>query len=52
MSERGIPKSFSHMHLFGSHAFSMINAANERVWDLVARITRATQSSLILSFLT
>jgi catalase len=31
MSERGIPKSFRHMHGFGSHAFSMINAANERV---------------------
>src|ERR1700753_2820069 len=32
MSERGIPKSFRHMHLFGSHTFSMINSANERVW--------------------
>src|SRR5271163_4256697 len=32
MSDRGIPKSFRHMHLYGSHAFSMINAANERVW--------------------
>src|SRR5207245_1842442 len=32
MSERGIPKSFRHMHLFGSHTFSMINAASERVW--------------------
>lgn len=32
MSERGIPKSFRHMHGFGSHTFSMINAANERVW--------------------
>jgi len=31
MSDRGIPKSFRHMHLFGSHTFSMINAANERV---------------------
>jgi catalase len=30
MSDRGIPKSFRHMHLFGSHTFSMINAANER----------------------
>src|SRR5271165_4707445 len=28
MSDRGIPKSFRHMHLFGSHTFSMINAAN------------------------
>jgi catalase len=32
MSDRGIPKSFRHMHLFGSHTYSMINAANERVW--------------------
>lgn len=32
MSERGIPKSFRHMHGFGSHTFSMINANNERVW--------------------
>ena len=32
MSDRGIPKSFRHMHGFGSHTFSMINAANERVW--------------------
>ena len=32
MSDRGIPKSYRHMHGFGSHAFSMINAADERVW--------------------
>lgn len=32
MSDRGIPRSFRHMHGFGSHAFSMINAYNERVW--------------------
>lgn len=32
MSDRGIPKSYRHMHRFGSHAFSMINADNERVW--------------------
>ena len=32
MSERGIPKNYRHMHMFGSHTFSMINAANERVW--------------------
>jgi len=32
MSERGIPKSFRHMHGFGSHTFSMINADNQRVW--------------------
>jgi catalase len=32
MSDRGIPKSFRHKHGFGSHTFSVINAANERVW--------------------
>jgi catalase len=32
MSDRGIPLSYRHMHGFGSHAFSMINANNERVW--------------------
>ncbi|CAG4901694.1 catalase [Paraburkholderia gardini] len=32
MSDRGIPKSFRHMHGFGSHTFSLINAANERHW--------------------
>lgn len=31
-SDRGIPKSFRHMHGFGSHTYSFINAANERVW--------------------
>lgn len=32
MSDRGNPLSYRHMHGFGSHAFSMINANNERVW--------------------
>lgn len=32
MSERGIPRTYRHMHGFGSHTFSMINADNERVW--------------------
>lgn len=32
MSDRGIPRSYRYMHGFGSHTFSMINAANERVW--------------------
>jgi catalase len=32
MSDRGIPKSFRHMHGFGSHTFSMFNAENKRVW--------------------
>jgi catalase len=32
MSDRGIPAIFRHMHGFGSHTFSFINAANERFW--------------------
>lgn len=32
MSDRGIPQSYRHMHGFGSHTFSFINADNERVW--------------------
>ncbi|MEE7530765.1 catalase [Klebsiella huaxiensis] len=31
-SDRGIPRSYRHMHGFGSHAFSFINADNERFW--------------------
>lgn len=32
MSERGIPDGFRHMHGFGSHTFSLINAQSERIW--------------------
>ena len=32
MSDRGIPASYRHMHGFGSHTFSMVNADNKRVW--------------------
>ena len=32
MSDRGIPYSYRHMHGFGSHTFSLINAKNERFW--------------------
>ncbi len=32
MSDRGIPYSYRHMNGYGSHAFSLINAKNERVW--------------------
>jgi catalase len=32
MSERGIPASYRHMHGFGSHTFSLLNAAGERHW--------------------
>jgi catalase len=31
-SDRGTPFSYRHMHGFGSHTFSFINAANERSW--------------------
>ena len=32
MSDRGIPATYRHMHGFGSHTFSFINAQNERFW--------------------
>ncbi|WP_448659091.1 catalase [Sphingomonas sp. CJ99] len=32
MSDRGIPRSYRHMHGFGSHTYSMVNASGERVW--------------------
>ena len=32
MSDRGIPASYRHMHGFGSHTFSFINARGERFW--------------------
>ncbi|EKA5634541.1 catalase [Vibrio navarrensis] len=32
MSDRGIPASYRHMHGFGSHTFSFINAQMERFW--------------------
>ena len=32
MSDRGIPATYRHMHGFGSHTFSMVNAAGERSW--------------------
>jgi catalase len=31
-SDRGIPQSYRHLHGFGSHTYSLINAAGERVW--------------------
>jgi catalase len=31
-SERGIPRSYRHMNGYGSHTYSLINAAGERVW--------------------
>ena len=32
MSDRGIPRGYRHMHGFGSHTYSFINADNERFW--------------------
>ncbi len=32
MSDRGIPRSYRHMHGFGSHTYSFINADNVRHW--------------------
>ena len=32
MSDRGIPRTYRHMHGFGSHTFSFINAGGERYW--------------------
>ncbi len=32
MSDRGLPAGYRHMHGFGSHTFSFINAKNERFW--------------------
>lgn len=32
MSDRGIPASYRHMHGFGSHTYSFINANQERFW--------------------
>jgi len=43
MSDRGIPRSFRHMHGFGSHTFSFINAADERFW---VKFTLKTQQGI------
>lgn len=32
MSDRGIPYSYRHMHGYGSHTFSFIDAAGKRTW--------------------
>src|SRR6201997_1465446 len=43
MSERGIPKSFRHMHGFGSHTYSFLNAENKRFW---VKFTMKTQQGI------
>ncbi|GGP75215.1 catalase [Shewanella ulleungensis] len=32
MSDRGIPRTYRHMHGFGSHTYSLINSDNQRFW--------------------
>ncbi|MBZ9781483.1 catalase [Pseudomonas sp. REP124] len=32
MSDRGLPRSYRHMHGFGSHTFSFISPDNQRYW--------------------
>ncbi len=32
MSDRGLPQTYRHIHGFGSHTYSFINAKNERFW--------------------
>jgi len=32
MSDRGLPRSYRHMHGFGSHTYSFISPSNERFW--------------------
>src|SRR6202035_1486538 len=43
MSDRGIPKSFRHMHGFGSHTYSFINSENKRCW---VKFTFKTQQGI------
>jgi len=43
MSERGIPRSFRHMHGFGSHTYSFLDAENQRSW---VKFTFKTQQGI------
>jgi catalase len=55
MSDRGLPKSYRHMHGFGSHTYSLINEANERFWvkfhfksiQGIANLTNAEAARLV-----
>src|SRR5690554_341777 len=44
MSDRGIPLSYRHMHGFGSHTYSMINAQNENVWVTLHKMSTIKQT--------
>lgn len=43
MSDRGLPRSYRHMHGFGSHTFSFIGPQNERSW---VKFTWKTQQGI------
>jgi catalase len=43
MSDRGLPRSFRHMHGFGSHTYSFLNEDNERFW---CKFTFKTQQGI------
>ncbi|WP_433899602.1 catalase [Pseudomonas sp. PSE1(2024)] len=43
MSDRGLPRTYRHMHGFGSHTFSFISPANERFW---VKFTWKTQQGI------
>ncbi|MGB3319844.1 MAG: catalase [Sphingopyxis granuli] len=55
MSDRGIPKSYRHMHGFGSHTYSFWNEAGERFWvkfhfrtqQGIANLTDAEAAALV-----
>ena len=44
MGDRGLPQGFRHMHGFGSHTFSLINAAGVRHW---VKFTLKTQQGIL-----
>ncbi len=46
MSDRGIPRSYRHMHGFGSHTFSLINADNQRFWVKFHFVTQQSIENL------
>ncbi|WP_425258814.1 catalase [Rubrivivax sp. RP6-9] len=43
MGDRGLPASYRHMHGFGSHTFSFVNAAGRRQW---VKFTLKTQQGI------
>jgi catalase len=47
MTDRGIPKSFRHMHGFGSYTYSFINSENKRFW-VKHRVVNDTGTTFLL----